>query len=748
MSKYRNNSFLFTTSIVLFSSYPALPSLKLRALLISLFLLLQAIHFFMNKKRINETWFVILLTSPFLFYTLSLTYTDNLAEGLKSLERITFLFLGPLVLYLNRSYIYLKTFKLALNVFSVSGILLVLYSIVSLIYSGINPLSSDYFTVRTALEQFSRMHPTYFSLTISIAFLYLLSTLFLKENTTSKAVKISGLFIISTGLLVASSKMILAGTVLSSIYIVFKNLPKRNAALLALSGSVVLAVVIYSSDPLKIRITEFYRAISSESIEQNNPDSMRKVIFEGAVFAIKQQPFLGAGIGSQQELIDNYYLKQKQTLAFNKHFNAHNQYLQTWITAGIMSFILLILILITLITIGIILNNSLLASVGILFALSMFSESILTRQDGVFLFAFFPSFLVYAVWNKQIATSFINGRFTTQPLTGVQRYAQEISKCLLTNTNFRLIAPKNRNNQLSFIKGNFWEQIILPIRLKLTGSPLLLNLCNTAPIIYKNHITVIHDVAFLKNPNWFNSGFRTWYKFMLKFTIRNAKKLITVSNFSKREIVHFTGCHPDKIEITFNGVGDDFLTQKRTESIIPEGYALTVGSISERKQQVQIIETFLAHNDIPEKLVVAGSKNNLVFGRATTLTEKLNASDRIIFFENPTDEELANLYRNARFTIYISSYEGFGIPILESLLFKKPVIASSIPVFKELFEEYICYSKTSNVDELFKSIQTVNSNLKYWEGKASDFSQTNSYSFTLSSSKIVKIIENINSHGK
>lgn len=748
MVKFKDKSFWNTVSLLLFCSYPAIPSMKGRALVVGLFLVIQFLIFFVKKKFFSEKWFLVLMVSPFLIYILSLLYTNNLSEGLKSLERIITIFIAPLALYLNKELINKSSTKLTLSLFSFSSIVLVTYTLISLLYNNINPFNSNYYDIRTALENYSGMHPTYFSLTISIGFLYLLSTFCKGAKIKTSILLICGACLLLIGLLIASSKMILIANLLASIIIILERIPKKKVILISILGGIVITTAVISITPLKNRFSEFFNAITNTSIQTKTPDGMRKVIYKGDFYAIKNKPLMGSGLGSQQELLDQFYQNNNYKQAYKTHYNAHNQYLQSWITAGVIPFILLIIANLSIITIGILNKNRLVTAIGVLLSLSMLTESILARQDGIFIFAFFPSFLVYGIWNQLETKIFINGRFLTQTITGVQRYATEIANILLQKKQaFNLISNTGIKNsfRLAFLNGNLWEQITLPIYLKLIGSPLLINLCNSAPILYHNHITTIHDVAFLEKNNWFTPKFKKWYSFMMRFTTNNARKIITVSEFSKNEIATHYKIVCDKIEITYNGASEKLIGIKHESPIIDQPYILTVGTVSERKQQLKLIETFLHYGDISEKLVIAGSKNELIFGLNNGLTDKINQSERIIFIEDPTDSILSNLYKNSKFSIYISIYEGFGLPILESLLFCKPVIVSEIPVFRELFNGHVCFSKSNDIHDLYKSIFELNKNLSFWTQKATNFKENNPYSFTLSAEKLVQFTEEINS---
>src|SRR5687768_11068529 len=134
----------------------------------------------------------------------------------------------------------------------------------------------------------------------------------------------------------------------------------------------------------------------------------------------------------------------------------------------------------------------------------------------------------------------VNARFLTQPITGVQRFAIEISKELKkANPQIKFIAPKeiihhNLANELNAqlygkMSGHFWEQLELPAYLKKQHSPLLINLANLAPVTYNNYIATIHDLSFLQFPKSYSRKFYYYYKFLIPKIAGRAKKIITVS---------------------------------------------------------------------------------------------------------------------------------------------------------------------------------------------------------------------------
>src|SRR3972149_8611226 len=142
----------------------------------------------------------------------------------------------------------------------------------------------------------------------------------------------------------------------------------------------------------------------------------------------------------------------------------------------------------------------------------------------------------------------VNSRFLTQKITGVQRNAIEISRELRKlYPDITFISPQNiyhRNiaselNVILFgrLRGHLWEQIDLHRYLNKNNKPLLLNMANTAPISYKNQIVTICDLSFLRHPEWFSKTFYFYYRFLIPKIVKNSLKIVTISKFSKNEIM-------------------------------------------------------------------------------------------------------------------------------------------------------------------------------------------------------------------
>jgi glycosyltransferase involved in cell wall biosynthesis len=299
-------------------------------------------------------------------------------------------------------------------------------------------------------------------------------------------------------------------------------------------------------------------------------------------------------------------------------------------------------------------------------------------------------------------TIYIAARFLTQPITGVQRYGIELSKAIkkLENRygyNFRFLAPKNIIHSeiaqelnvkvIGSLRGQLWDQISLLKFLKKNNNPLVINFSNTLPATYKNKIFTLHDIIYAKYSVSF--FYKKYWELIIPIILKNSKFILTVSEFSRREIAEYYNIDVNKIFVIYNGVSERFKPRK-VDNVEP--YILGVSSIAYHKNFLKLIEAYSLLKDRSIKLYIVGSINNRIFGKESyKFLKYINNNKNIIFLNRVDDEKLIELYSNAICFVYPSLYEGFGIPPLEAQACGCPTLVSDIPVFKEIYKDSVLY---------------------------------------------------------
>lgn len=313
---------------------------------------------------------------------------------------------------------------------------------------------------------------------------------------------------------------------------------------------------------------------------------------------------------------------------------------------------------------------------------------------------------------------FANGKFLSQKMSGVQRYASQLlQQYYEIDKELMLVAPVERPAGDAFRMsipvvtkgakaGLWWEQVQLPLFLSGKGKPLLLNLCNMAPVLYKNKITCIHDIAFLRYPQFFSKAFRSYYQVMIPAIIKSSKHIITVSEFSRHELMDYYKLSQEQVSVIpnagFRSESVGFPADSSSVEAVPvrRPYFLFVGSADPRKNLLFLLRAFEAARLKHTDLVVAGG------GYASFNNELMKETD--IYHQNPdihflghvTDALLTQYYNSARAVIVPSVYEGFGLPVAEALSAHSEVLAADIPVFREVAAEHAQYFDPHKPDAL------------------------------------------------
>lgn len=349
----------------------------------------------------------------------------------------------------------------------------------------------------------------------------------------------------------------------------------------------------------------------------------------------------------------------------------------------------------------------------------------------------------------------INGRFLTQKPTGVHRYAFEICNHLHElGVDFYVAIPKkiNKDYKINFktvecgsLNTHLWEQIDLPRFLNKNGSPLLLSLSGSGPLVYSNQIITIHDVSHERHPEWFSRSYVKFYHFMLPRIGNKAHAILTVSQFSKQEIIE-TLCIPEnKIHVVYGDVPihDKFYEEKlhkenRKKENASENYILSVSSMDPRKNFQRLVEAFNKIEDKSIKLYIVG----MSFKAFNTPDLKKLSGKNVILTGYVDDEKLQDLYKNALFSVYPSLYEGFGMPPLESMTYGCPVINSDIPALREIGEDAALYVNPLDVDALTITMnKLVDNEILRDSLKQKGFRQIKQYSWDKSAKQILDIIK-------
>ena len=317
-------------------------------------------------------------------------------------------------------------------------------------------------------------------------------------------------------------------------------------------------------------------------------------------------------------------------------------------------------------------------------------------------------------------TIFINGRFLTKAVTGVQRYALELLNhfdnllneeayqglrlvCLAPPVDF--IAPGWKNIELRRVginRGNLWEQIDLAFY---AGGHLLFSPANTGPFYYAYQVITLHDASVFGVPDAYPAAFRAKYFFTFGILARIARMVLTDSHFSQTELSHYLGVPANRFKVILLG-GDHLRDVAAAEGFLQKhglvkgSYLLTVANQSPHKNFGRVLQAATALQSEVEFAAAGGSYQG-IFQQVETHSAPSNM--HLLGYVN--DHQLKALYENALGFIFPSLYEGFGLPLLEAMNCGCPVLCSSAASLPEVGGDAALYFDPLQSNEMLDVIR-------------------------------------------
>ena len=315
----------------------------------------------------------------------------------------------------------------------------------------------------------------------------------------------------------------------------------------------------------------------------------------------------------------------------------------------------------------------------------------------------------------------INGRFLTQSASGVQRFAREMVQAL-DGELVRTVSAKSRRRwvllvppgttelppfqrievrEIGSARGHLWDQLV---RFHCGRDDILVNLANSGPIFRRRSISIIHDAAVYRTPLNFTRAYRLFHQTLGRLVARQSM-IGTVSNFSRGELSKVLRLDPDEIFVVPNScehlrdVSPDLSVLDQL-SLTSGGYFLAIGSPVPNKNLRTAVEAFARLKQTSKKFVIVGAVDAAVFGQGLS-----EVPEGVVLAGRIPDEQVTALLQHATALVFPSIYEGFGIPPLEAMLNRCPVIASEIPPVEEVCDDAVLYFDPTDADSLAGAMQ-------------------------------------------
>lgn len=333
----------------------------------------------------------------------------------------------------------------------------------------------------------------------------------------------------------------------------------------------------------------------------------------------------------------------------------------------------------------------------------------------------------------------IDARLITN--SGIGVYLQNLLKSpLLGNYNLKLLyrhKDKEKFTNLPFTAklvrydaGLYSLQELLQTPAKTKGSDVFWSPHYNIPLFSfasKLKVVTIHDVYHLAYFDTLHAKEKVYARLMMKWAVRYSDIIFTVSNFSKKEIIKYTGCKAEKIHVIYNEINFEKYNNKIDADIaanvlkkykISGSYFLSVGNVKPHKNLRKALEGYKVflqkhrsnYSDI--KFVIVGKREGFITGdkELQTLISDPFFESKVLFTGWMSDEDLPVLYQNASLFIFPSLYEGFGFPPLEAMAAGCPVISSNAACMPEIYEDAAKYFDPSGSNSIANALFDMISN--------------------------------------
>ena len=279
------------------------------------------------------------------------------------------------------------------------------------------------------------------------------------------------------------------------------------------------------------------------------------------------------------------------------------------------------------------------------------------------------------------------------------------------NVEFRLPAP-------SGFRGSLWRSFGITNCLQADKVDIFHGLSNELPLnIASSHIpsvVTMHDVIYRRLPEEYSFIDRKLYDWKYGASCRNATRIIAVSERTKNDIVEIYGISPDKIDVVYQGCDSSFknllatdrLEEVRRRLVLPSRYVLQVGTVEPRKN-LELSVRALPSLPPDIMLLSIGRSRKGYKEKVEKISEALGVRERIIFRDDIAFADLPAVNQLAEVVLYPSKYEGFGIPVLEGLTSRRPVVAATGSCLEEAGGDAAIYVDPFDARQLGNAVNAI-----------------------------------------
>ncbi len=259
-----------------------------------------------------------------------------------------------------------------------------------------------------------------------------------------------------------------------------------------------------------------------------------------------------------------------------------------------------------------------------------------------------------------------------------------------------------------------WEQAVLPRRLAALKPELVHGLAYALPAGWSGPgVVTVYDLSFLRFPEAFKTANRIYLTASTRATVRRAKRVLTISEHARRDIVRLLRVPEQRVDVTYPAAEERFrlVAAAEVEAFrlargLPEAFVFAVGTLEPRKNLVALLQAYARLRTPRPPLYVAGG-SGWRFSPIFDTVQLLHLNDDVHFLGFVPEDELPLWYNAARLFAFPSLYEGFGLPVLEAMACGTPVITSTAASLPEVAGKAALMVPPRDTDLLAREMERV-----------------------------------------
>ena len=312
-----------------------------------------------------------------------------------------------------------------------------------------------------------------------------------------------------------------------------------------------------------------------------------------------------------------------------------------------------------------------------------------------------------------------------------------------------ILSPPTRHPLLWY----FWFEFQLPKLLKKINADILFSPDGFIPTNCQiPTVTAIHDINFEHKPNNLPFLHSLFYRKFFKKYAQLGNEIITVSNFSKKDIAKTYNINPKKIHVIYNGVSNLFREISNDKKhLIKKKYShdtdffIFIGSLHKRKNIKNLLLAFEEYKKAKGKLkLLIIGENKWTDQEVENIYHNMVFKQDVLLLGRINDQQLADILASAHALCFISMFEGFGLPIIEAMKCSVPVITSNTSCMPEIAQDAAWILDPNNIDEITKAMSTIETDkLKRKELIEKGNRRVKDFDWEISGKKIWEIIKKV-----